>query len=345
MSMFRFGIAGPGAIARRFAAGLGELADVTLAAVASHSKTRAEEFVREHQSLFPKLIAYDSYEKMADASLVDAVYISNLNTQHQKTAELFLSRGIPVLCEKPFALNAAQSERMIACARDHNAFLMEAMWTRFLPVTVRVREWIRDGRIGTVLRAYCDFGMELMTEEDRRTVAIEKGGGALLDLGVYPLSFFGMLFKNRPTEIVSTVSKAVTGVDSSFEAVFRYGQRNRLFGNDFFTATASVSIDTLLSNQMKIVGTKGYINIQDFWMGRSAAWTERGDDGFFKSEPSEIFCPEYRSTGYQYEAAEVVQCVRSGKKESDVMPLSETLHIMALADRLRAQWGIVFPGE
>ncbi len=345
MSVFRFGIAGPGAIARRFAAGLTALQDVTLGAVASNSKERADAFVSEHAALFPDAVSYDSYDKLASDPSIDAVYISNLNTQHAETAELFLSCRKPVLCEKPFALNAAQTDSMIRCARENNVFLMEAMWTRFLPVTRKVMEWIRNDRIGIPIRAYSDFGMTLMTKESRRTVALEKGGGALLDLGVYPVSFFSMLFGSDPKEIMTTVTKAVTGVDASFEVVFRYPERERPFGKDLPTASASVSIDNAFSNSMRIVGTNGSIEIKDFWMGRSASLFEKDSDGFIKSRPIEVFEPEYLSTGYQYEAAEVAECVRSGKKESAIMPLSETRAIMALMDRLRSSWGVVFPQE
>jgi predicted dehydrogenase len=345
MGIFRFGIAGPGAIAHRFAAGLTELPDVTLGAVASNSKERADAFASEHIHLFPDVVPYGSYAQLAADPNIDAVYISNLNTQHAETAELFLSMGKPVLCEKPFALNAAQTDRMIQCARKHDVFLMEAMWTRFLPVTIKVREWIQEGRIGTLVRAYSDFGMTLMTEENRRTVALEKGGGALLDLGVYPISFFSMLFGSEPREVLTTVTQARTGVDASFEVVFRYEEQERPFGKDHPTASASVSIDNAFSNSMKVIGSEGYIEIKDFWMGKSAMLYQKDPDGFFGSRPTEVYEPEYRSTGYQYEAAEVAECVRAGKKESPVMPLSETRSIMALMDRLRSSWGIIYPQE
>ncbi|MBN1891190.1 MAG: Gfo/Idh/MocA family oxidoreductase [Clostridiales bacterium] len=345
MSIFQFGIAGPGAIAHQFAGGLSVLPDATLGAVASNSMGRAETFISEHAALFPQARAYGSYAEMAKDPSIDAVYVSNLNTQHAETAELFLSAGKPVICEKPFALNVGQTDRMIQCARMNNVFLMEAMWTRFLPVTRKAMEWIKADRIGMPVRAYSDFGMELMTEESRRTVALEKGGGALLDLGVYPISFFGMLFGSEPREITTTVTKAVTGVDSSFEAVFRFDEQERPFGVDYPTAVISVSIDRLMSNTMKIVGTQGYIEIKDFWMGRSAALYEKDANGFFRNHPAEEYAPQYRSTGYQYEAKEVVDRVREGKKESAIMSLSETRAIISLMDRLRSSWGIEFPQE
>jgi predicted dehydrogenase len=345
MDIFRFGIAGPGGISRRFVRGLEELPDAVLAAVASNSPGKAQSFIDEHSDRYPDAVAYDSYESMAKSDSIDAVYISNLNTQHMDTAILFLSHGKPVICEKPFALNSEQTDRMIECAREHDTFLMEAMWTRFLPVTVQVRKWISEGRIGTPVRAMTDFGMELMTEPERRTLAIEKGGGALLDLGIYPISYFSMLFGPNPEEIISTVTKSVTGVDASFEVIFRYAKEKRPFGEDRATAIAAVSIDRKMSKEMKIIGTEGYIAVDEFFLARSARLYEATRDGDYAHDPLEVFAPEYISTGFQYEAKEVMDCVRSNRKESSIMPLSETRAIMKILDTLRAQWNLVFPQE
>jgi len=345
MSRFRFGIAGPGGIARRFIKGIEELPDAVLAGVASNTPGKAQAFIDEHSDRYPDAVAYNSYDSMAQSNTIDAVYISNLNTQHMDTAILFLSHGIPVICEKPFALNAEQADQMIACARMHDTFLMEAMWTRFLPVTVQVRKWIEEGRIGTPVRAMTDFGMELMTHPDRRTLAIEKGGGGLLDLGIYPISYFSMLFGPNPEEIISTVTKSITDVDASFEVIFRYAKVKRPFGEDRATAIAAVSIDRKMSKEMKIIGTEGYITVQEFFLARSASLYGSTQDGNYTLEPVEVFAPEYISTGFQYEAKEVMDCVRSNRKESSIMPLSETRAIMKILDTLRSQWGLVFPQE
>jgi len=345
MNMFRFGIAGPGGIARRFVRGLEALPDAVLAGVASNTPGKAKAFIDEHSERYPDALAFSSYESMAESNSIDAVYISNLNTQHADTAILFLSHGIPVICEKPFAINAEQADKMISCAREHDVFLMEAMWTRFLPVTVQVRKWISEGRIGTPVRAMTDFGMELMTDPNRRTLAIEKGGGALLDLGIYPISYFSMLFGPNPEEVISTVSKALTGVDASFEVIFRYKKSKRPFGEDRATAIAAVSIDRKMSKEMKIIGTEGYIVVDDFFLARSARLYESTQEGDFSRVPVEVFAPEYISTGFQYEANEVMDCVRSNRKESSIMPLVETRAIMKILDTLRSQWGLVFPQE
>lgn len=345
MSIFRFGIAGAGAIARRFADGLSQRSDITLGAVASQTKGSAGAFVKEFSDRFPRARAYDSYAQMAEDPEIDAVYVANLNTQHADTVKLFLTAHKPVICEKPFALNAVQAEEMVFCAKENNVFLMEAMWTRFLPVTHKAMEWIREGKIGEPTRIYSDFGMCLMTEESRRTVSLEKGGGALLDLGVYPISFFGMIFGYEPDQVTSNVTKADTGVDSSFEVIFRYPERERAFGNDAPTACALVSIDNLLPNTMRIVGDEGFIEIRDFWMGRSTAFYSKDAEGFFQTVPSEVFEADPLVNGYQYEAVEVASCVRVGKKESSVMTHSDTIAVMKIMDHLRAQWGIRFPQE
>lgn len=345
MDIFRFGIAGPGGIARKFIRGLEEISDAVLAGVASNSPGKAQAFIDEHKGLYPDAVAYSSYERMALSGSIDAVYISNLNTQHMETAILFLTHGIPVICEKPFALSEKQANQMISCARDHDTFLMEAMWTRFLPVTVQVRKWIEEGRIGRPVRAITDFGMELMTDPDRRTLNIEKGGGGLLDLGIYPISYFSMLFGPDPEEIVSTVSKSITGVDASFEVIMRFAKEKRPFGEDRATALAAVSIDRKMSKEMKIIGTEGYISVEEFFLARSARLYGATQDGNFSREPAEVFAPDYISTGFQYEAKEVMDCVRSGRKESKIMPLSETRAIMKILDTLRAQWGIVYPQD
>lgn len=345
MSIFRFGVAGPGNIARKFADSLSVIPNAVLGGAASNSKERAIAFVDEYSDQYPEAVVYDSYTDMANDPRIDAVYVSNLHTQHANTAILFLSHGKPVLCEKPFALNGRETDQMIASARDNNTFLMEAMWTRFMPVTLQVKKWIDSGIIGMPVRAITDFGMELMTGVDKRILAIEKGGGALLDLGIYPISYFHMIFGMAPEETVSTVTKAVTGVDSSFEGIFRYGKNPGRFAKDYGTAVAAVSIDKKMTQSMKIIGTKGHIIVSDFWVGKAAELYVSKTVSDYPKEPTEVFAPEYISTGYQYEATEVIQCVQSNQKESSRMTLSETRENMRTMDTIRKQWNLVYPQE
>lgn len=345
MKMFRFAVAGPGHIARQFVTGLTALPGAELAGAASNTPGRAEQFIHEFSQFYPRAAAYDSYEALAADPSVDAVYVSNLNTQHADTAVLFLRHGKPVICEKPFALNAGQAKRMIECAKENNTFLMEAMWTRFQPANRKAAEWVRLGRIGDVISVSAEFGMELMTSADRRTVALEKGGGALLDLGIYPISYLSMIFGRQPSEIKTLVSKAITGVDASFEALFRYGEMEKPLSRMMQTAHITVAMDRPLSQTMTITGTTGMIRIPRFWCADSAAlYAGSPTDGEFDA-PAEVFSPAWVENGYQYEAAEVMERVTAGEKESSIMPLSETLSIMQTMDAIRKDWGLVYPQE
>ena len=345
MKNFRFGVAGAGNIAHKFVESLSALPGVEFAGAASNTYGRAELFVISHKKDFPHAKSYMTYEEMAGDSSVDAVYIANLNTQHAESAMLFMRAGKPVLCEKPFALNAKQASSMISCAKENDVFLMEAMWTRFLPVTKKVMEWVRSGVIGDIASVSADFGMKLMTSVDRRTVSLELGGGALLDLGIYPISYASMLFGNAPTDIKTLVSKAVTGVDASFEAVLSYGELDGPYSKMMQSAHMAVAMDRTLSQTLHIVGTLGMIEVRDYWMAHSASLTIFSPSSGEYREPEEVFAPKWISNGYQYEAEEVMRRVRAGEKESPVMPLDETLSIMHILDGMRKEWGIIYPDE
>ena len=345
MKQFRFAIAGTGAIAAQFAKGLAAIPEeATLYAAASRTPGKAAQFSAQFISEFPDLKTYDSYEELAEDPDVDAVYVANLNTQHKEAVLLFLKAGKPVLCEKPFALNQSQAEEMVATARSRGVFLMEAMWTRFLPVTSRVREWVEKGQIGTLLTANASFGIPLMTSSDRRTVALEKGGGALLDLGIYPISYFSHFFHEAPEQMLSFVTKAHTGVDAAFDVLFRYRDANGNLAPYLRTAKATVAMDRTLPETVELVGDKGFIRVSSFWMADRATRYQFGDDGVSASAVEE-YSPEFLSTGYQYEALHLMHCVREGRTESPIMPLDETVELMGTLDALRREWKIVYPDE
>ena len=345
MSDFRFAVAGSGRIARKFVGGLPYAEGITFAGAASRSFERSKKLVSEFSQDFPEAKAYASYEDLAADPTVDAVYVANLNPQHEEAALLFLRAGKAVLCEKPFALNAPSAVRMIEQARKSDVFLMEAMWTRFLPVSSKVRTWIKEGRIGDVIAANCDFGMVLMTSLDNRTAVPEMGGGALLDLGIYPVSYFSWIFGGPPQSIQTTASLADTGVDASFDIIFYYDCHRSKFSFIPRTAKATVAIDRNLPNEMQIIGTEGMIRVHSFWMADSATLYKKTEDGWGFDTPTETYAPSWEGTGYQYEAMEVCRQVRAGHKESDVMPLHETLSLMDTMDSLRKEWGVVFPQE
>ena len=345
MKRFRFAIAGPGGIAHKFVEGLKQLPEAEFAGAASRTPGRASEFVDQYRGLYPEARAYDSYEEMAGDSSIDAVYVSNLHPQHAETAVLFLNHKVPVLCEKPFALNSKETRKMLDAAASNHTFLMEAMWTRFLPVNIRVKEWIRTGRIGDVLTVMSDFGMMLMSSSDLRTVVPEKGGGALLDLGIYPVSYLSMIFGHAPVGITTEAAMTFSGVDASFGAIMKYGEIDGNLAKSAQTACLTVAIDRNLSQTMNIIGTKGVIRVNKFWMADRADLYTFSDSGELAGTPTLSYTPEWIGNGYQYEAEEVMRCVMAGVKESPVMPLSESLSVMETLDAIRREWRLVYPQE
>ncbi len=345
MKRFRFAIAGTGTIARKFAAGLTGLSGAELAGAASRTPGKAVEFVGEFRGFYPDAKAYDSYEDMAEDTSIDAVYVSNLHPQHAATAILFLNHGIPVLCEKPFALNGREAKAMLEAAAANGTFLMEAMWTRFFPVNIRVKEWIRTGLIGEVLTVTSDFGMSLMSSPDMRTVVPEKGGGALLDLGIYPVSYLSMIFGHAPVRITTAADMTISGVDASFGAILKYGELDGGLAKSAQTAFITVAMDRNLSQTMNIAGSRGMIRVGKFWMAERADLYLFSDSGELSDTPALSFAPERIGNGYQYEAEEVMRCVMAGEKESSLMPLAETLSVMKTLDAIRREWGLVYPQE
>jgi len=322
----RFGILGPGNIAHKFAQGVSILSDAKLLAVGSRSKERATQFA----SKYGIERAYGSYEELVADKDIDVIYVASLHPAHMKNALLCLNAGRAVLCEKAFTMNAVQAQRIINTAREKKLFLMEAMWTRFLPVTVKVREWLSQGVIGEVQMLRASFGFRVPWDENSRLLAPTLGGGALLDAGIYPVSYASMVFGAQPAKASSIADIGKTGVDEQFSTVFQY-----LGGS---IASLSGAVRTALGNDAVITGTLGQIVIPNFLSAHSAELTITG------SEPVK-YEPVFESTGYNYEAAEVIRCLRTGKTESDIMPLDETLSIMKTMDAMRAEWGLKYPCE
>ncbi len=322
----RWGIIGTGNIASKFAIGLQSLPDAQLLAVGSRSQDSADYF----GDRFEIERRYSTYEMLAADEDIDAVYISTPHPFHCANTLLCLNAGKAVLTEKPFAINTAEANQMIALAREKKCFLMEAMWTRYLPVMVRVRELLAEGRIGDVRMLTADFGFRGNDDIKRRHLNPDLGGGGLLDVGIYPISLAFMLF-GKPDRISSQAEIGKTGVDEQSAVLFGY-ESGQL-------AVTSSAVRTNTSQIAIIDGTKGRITIHTpWWMG------ERMTLEVYGQEKSEIHLP-LSGNGYNYEAAEVARCLRAGRLESDVTPLDETLTIMQTLDAIRAQWGMTYPME
>ena len=325
MRKYRWGILAPGNIAQKFTKGLDAIPGAAIKhAVGSRDLKRAEEFAGRHG--YEK--AYGSYQELAEDPLVDIIYVATPHTQHEEAAALCLSRGKAALCEKPMAVNALQAGRMARLARENGAFLMEAMWTRFLPAVLKAQDLIAAGAIGDVRFVQADFGFRAELDPGSRLFSPALGGGSLLDVGVYNLHLCSMVFGRQPVRVQSHMAIGSTGVDEEASALLSYegGQSALLY--------SSVRLDT--PNAALVVGGRGRIELPEyFWRGTELRLHgEGGVQGY--SLP-------YGSTGYQFEALEAMRCLDAGLLESPSMPLDESVAILETADRIREDNGLRYP--
>lgn len=324
--MIKWGILGTGIIASAFAKDLAFAKNTEKFAVGSRTKESAAKFAEEHGVSR----AYGSYEELVQDPDVDAIYVATPHPFHKENVLACLRAGKAVLCEKPFTINSGELEEVIQFAREKKLFLMEAMWTRFLPPIVKVREWIDSGKIGEVLLVKADFGYRAAWDPEWRLLNPALGGGALLDIGIYPVSFASMIFGTNPEKILSTAHIGETGVDEQFSIIMSYP-----FGK---TATLNGSFRFGLTNEAYIHGTEGYIRIPSFFSAKSATLYKDGEE-------VETFTDDRKSSGYAFEIEEVGKCLNQGLLESPVIPLDKSLEIMKLMDEIRGQWGLKYPFE
>lgn len=323
---FRWGILGLGNIAGQFATGLKAIPDATLAAVGSRSQEKADTFGEK----FGAARRHGSYRALAEDPEVDAVYVASPHPMHKDDALLCLNHGKAVLCEKPFTINAREAEEVIAAARKNNAFLMEAMWSRFTPVWAKIRQLLAEGAIGEPRMLQADFGFQAGFDPKSRLFDPALGGGALLDVGVYCVSLASMLF-GTPVAQTGLATLGATGIDEQSAFVLRYGNGE--------LAVLSTAVRTNTPHEATILGTSGSIRVESpWWIPKVLTLSQQGKD----TQRIEI---PFDGNGYNYEALEVMDCVRRGETESRHLPLSETLQIMQTMDALRAQWGLKYPQE
>ena len=322
----RWGIISTGNIAKKFATGLQALPDAELLAVGSRSQVSADTF----GDMFNAARRYASYEALVQDPDIDAVYIGTPHPFHKENSLLCLRHGKPVLCEKPFTINAAEAAEVIDYARENKVFLLEAMWTRYLPIIVRLRQLLADGVIGEVRMLTADFGFRARINPNSRTFDLNLGGGALLDVGIYPLSLASMIF-GTPDRVTSMAHLGETGADENAAMILGYeGGALSVLTTAIRTSTPHIAI---------LNGTEGRITVHAPWWVGTRMTVE-----VFGKETTEIEMP-LAGNGYEYEAAEVARCLRAGLLESDVMPLDETLALMRTMDDIRKQWGLKYPME
>lgn len=323
----KWGILGAGNIANSFVKGLKSLPDAAVVAVAARSKDKAEAFAMAYE--IPRF--YGSYIELANDPDIDIIYVSTLHPFHRDCTLLCLKAGKAVICEKPFTINAIEAQELISYAREQKLFLTDAMWTRYLPANIKVMQLLSDKVIGDVKMVKADFGFRCGWNPQSRLLNPELGGGALLDVGVYTIAYASMAFNAaKPLKIVSMPRIGETGIDEEFSAIIGYE------GGGLAMLTGAVRTKT--PQEAWILGTKGRIHIPSFWHAQSATL-------YLDGEKEQAFELPYESTGYNYEAAYAMQCLREKRLESDIMPLDESLQIMKTMDEIRAQWGLKYPFE
>jgi predicted dehydrogenase len=311
--MVRWGIIGTGGIARAFAADLALTDSGTVVAVGSRSLATAERFGAGRP--------HGSYEALVNDPEVDAVYVATPHPMHHAAARLALEAGKPALVEKAFTMNAAEARDLVALARERGVFLMEAMWTRFLPHMAEIRRLLADGALGELVTVTADHGQWFAQDPAFRLFAPELGGGALLDLGVYPVSFASMVL-GAPERVVALATPAFTGVD---------GQTSILLGYAGGAQAAITCTSAAVSpTRAAVVGTEARIEIERRWYG-PAPFTLIPRTG----EPTR-FEPRLDGHGLRLEADEVARCLREGLLESPLMPLDESVSIMETMDAVLA---------
>ncbi|MBK8047060.1 MAG: Gfo/Idh/MocA family oxidoreductase [Anaerolineales bacterium] len=323
---FRWGILGTGAIARKFATGIAALEDHSVVAAGSRTRAAADRFGDE----FDVPHRHASYEALVNDPDVDAIYVATPHSLHRDNTLLALHHGKPVLCEKPFAINAIQAAEMVWEARRQNLFLMEAMWTRCLPIVAELRRLVADGAIGELRMVQADFGFRTGFDPAGRLFDPALGGGALLDVGIYPVSLAHMLL-GRPTRIMALAELSPNGIDTQTGILLGYPSGP--------LAVLSTAVATDTPWEATILGTTGWIRLHSPWWVSDTLTLHRAG-----AEPEQIQRP-YIGNGYSHEALEVARCVRAGILESPIMPLDETIAIMQTLDAIRTNLGIHYPME
>ena len=325
MKQYKIGIIGCGHIACKMADTLRHMPDVISYAVASRSQEKANDFAREWG--FEK--AYSPYEALASDPEVDLIYIATPHSLHYEQARMCLLKGKPVLCEKAFTANARQAEALIKLSEENHIFIGEAMWTRFLPLSFRVQELLKEGIIGTPRTLSAN--LSYVIDHKERIIRPELAGGALLDIGIYPLNFAAMAFGNDIVRTVSACTKTEIGVDAQ-ESI-------TLFYKDGKMAALQSSIYVQSDRQGIISGDKGHLIVENINNPQSIRVVNRDYQII-----AEYHAPQ-QITGFEYQVQAAIEAIEKGEIETPEMPHEETLRMMRQMDALRESWGVTFPFE
>ena len=320
----RWSILAPGGIANKFAHDLKLINGITLRAVGSRSYERASSFAKQYG--FEK--AYGSYEELVKDPETDVIYIASPHTHHFEHTMLCLEHDKHVICEKPFAMSKKQAIQMIELARKRNLFLMEGLWTRFLPSFVKCKKMAEEGIIGDLKVILASFGFRVKYDEQHRAFNMKLGGGTVLDIGIYNL-FLAYCIFGKPDKIQAIAQKSPTGSDLSCSVQLNYlsGKMVSLFS----------SFDVLATNTAEIIGEKGTLRLNKLWIVPTSITlvNEQGKEKLIKVSS--------RGNGFYYIANEVIRCLNEGLLESPLWSLQDTINLSEIMDEILSQLHISYP--
>ena len=322
----RFGIVGTGTIAHRFANAIKNVSNAELVAVASRTKENAEAFGDE----FNIPVRFDSYEKMAQSDTIDAAYIAVPHSGHIHCSILMMNNGKHVICEKPMAVNTREAEEMFLCAKKNNVLLMEAMWARLVPGTLKMLEIAESGLLGDILGVEGKFCYTMDEDEmDHHVFKPEHGGGSLLDVGVYGLNFASWYLGKDVTEIKAHAD-IYNGVDSHTCALLKFKSG----------AIADISSAILLRkpNEGFIYGTKGYARLSRFYAPQNI-------EIFLNNGETQTIPTPYAGNGFEEQITHFSDCIINGLTESPINTPEQTIYITKQMDKIRSLIGVEYPQD
>ncbi|MCL2545236.1 MAG: Gfo/Idh/MocA family oxidoreductase [Clostridia bacterium] len=326
MPKLRIGILGAGKIAHRWMRDAHTVEEAEITCVGARDALRARAFAGQWG--IPN--AVEGYRALVEHPQVDAVYVATPHPMHCEHALLAMRAGKHVLCEKPAALNAAELQRMQACAKECGVFLMEAMWTRFFPAVLRAKQLLAEGAIGALRAVRAHFCFDVPFDAASRLFAKELGGGALLDVGCYPIAFALDMFGCAPDQVTGVARIGATGVDEQNAVALHFPGGG--------IAMLASGVRTTMPVEAVLYGETGSLHVPDFYHPHRLLLKLGG-------QIATVFDQPYVPEGFAFELRHMCECVAAGLPESPRMPHADSMAVMKVMDALRAQWGIVYPGE
>ena len=316
---FRWAFIGCGAIANKVAKEIQKDGSGTIVACWNRTKSRAEEFSAKFGST-----VYDTAEEAIAAEGVEGVYIATTHDMHGYFTKLCINRGVPVLCEKPFTVNRKEAEEVFALAKEKNVYVSEAMWTWHNVPALTVRDWVKSGKVGQIKSVYASFAVPMLQFKNKpRLTSPALIGGALMDIGIYPVRYMYELF-GMPKKLTAA-GELMNGIDITEKIIMDYGS---------FQAELVVSMQKPIGEVLLIEGTEGKIKVPFFHFAKKGTLTGKQKDQF-----------KIRSLLYATQFRQVAEEIRAGKTESEFCPVQSTLDTMALLDECRRQMGVIYPSE